>query len=144
ELGEQLLILARQVQDSAMLVAAHAALGRTLVILGAVAFSHTHFAQGIALYDPKQHRASAFRYGEDAGVICYVLGGWLLWRLGYPDQGKVRNDEAVTLAQQSANPFSLSFILSCAASFHQFRREVWTAQECAEAAITLATEQEFP
>src|SRR5207245_5236469 len=70
ELGEQLLTLAQQAQDSAMLVAAHAALGRTLFWLGATAAAHAHFMQGIALYDPTQHRASAFLYGEDAGVVC--------------------------------------------------------------------------
>jgi predicted ATPase len=60
ELGERLLTLAQQVQDAAMLIAAHRALGRILYQLGAVAAAHTHFAQGIALYDPQQHRASAF------------------------------------------------------------------------------------
>src|SRR5262245_19450173 len=57
-LGEQLLTLAEQVQDSAMLLAAHRALGATLFFLGTVASAHTHFTQGIALYDPQQHRAS--------------------------------------------------------------------------------------
>ena len=64
-LGEQLLTLAQQVQDAAMLVAAHRALGTTLFLQGAVAAAHTHFTQGLALYDPQQHRAAAFRYGED-------------------------------------------------------------------------------
>jgi class 3 adenylate cyclase/predicted ATPase len=143
-LGEQLLVLAQQVQDSAMLVAAHRAVGATLFRLGAVASAHTHFTQGIALYDPQQHRGSAVLYGDDAGVICHSLDAWMLWSLGYPDQGKLRNDEAVTLAQQNAHPFSLSFILVCAAIFHQYRREVRTVQACAEAAINLATEQGFP
>ena len=43
--------------------------------------------------------------------------------LGYPDQGLTRSQEAVTLAQQIAHPFSLGFALA-AAMFHQFRREV--------------------
>ena len=67
-----------------------------------------------------------------------------LWYLGYPDQGLARNQEAVTLAQQSAHPFSLGFALSVAAMFHQFRREGRAAQERTEAAIRLATEQGFP
>ena len=46
-----------------MLLAAHRALGTTLFYLGAVAAAHTHFSTGIALYDPQQHRASAFLYG---------------------------------------------------------------------------------
>ena len=52
-LGEQLLTLAQQSQDSAMLVAAHRALGATLFQLGAVAAAHTHYAQGMARYDPQ-------------------------------------------------------------------------------------------
>ena len=142
-LGEQLLTLAQQVQDSAMLVAAHRALGATLFWLGAVASAHTHLAQGIALYDPQQHRASAFLHGEDAGVMCHCFAARALWYLGYPDQGLVRIDEAVTLAQQVAHPFSLSFALNVAAMFHQLCREERFTQEHAEAALSLAQEQEF-
>ena len=143
-LGEQLLTLAQQIQDRAMLVAAHRALGATLFYLGAVNTAHTHCAQGMALYDPQQHRASAFLYGDDAGMICHRYAAWALWYLGYPDQGLARNHEAVTLAQQSAHPFSLGFALSGSAVFHQFRLEVQAAQECAEAATRLAKEQGFP
>ena len=143
-LGEQLLTLAQQVQDAAMLVAAHRAVGTTLFYLGATADAHTHFAQGIQLYDAQQHRAAAFLYGEDGGVICHSFAPWTLWYLGYPDQGLVRSQEAVTLAQQSAHPFSLSFALSLAAGFHQLRCEEHTAQEYADAAIRLTTHQGFP
>jgi predicted ATPase len=143
-LGEQLLTLAQQAQDAAMLVVAHAVLGRTLFHLGALASAQTHFAQGIALYDPMQQRASAFLHGQDAGVVCHSYAAWTLWSLGYPDQGLAQSQESVTLARQSAHPFSLGFALSRAAVFHQLRLEVQAAQERAEATISLATEQEFP
>jgi class 3 adenylate cyclase/predicted ATPase len=143
-LGEQLLSLAQQVQDAAMLMESHRALGTTLLWLGAVAAAHTHFTQGIALYDAQQHRAYAFLYGDDAGVICRTFGARALWYLGYPDQGLARSDEAVILAQQIAHPFSLSHALTGAASFHQFRREGRATQERAEATISLATAQGFP
>src|SRR5262249_23769105 len=123
-LGEQLLTLARQAQDSAMLVAAHRALGTTLFFMGALAEAHTHFVQGIALYEPQQHRAHVFLYGEDNGVICRSHEAWTLGYLGYPDQGLARSQEAVTLAQQSAHPFSLAYALMLAATFHQFRCEM--------------------
>jgi class 3 adenylate cyclase/predicted ATPase len=143
-LGEQLLSMAQHVQDAAMLLAAHRALGATLLMLGAGVAAHTHFAQGMALYDPQQHRVYAFLSGEDAGVVCASHDAWTLWYLGYPDQGLARNDEAVTLAQQSAYPFCLSFALSFAAGFHQLRRDEHTAQEYTEASISVATEQGFP
>ena len=143
-LGEQLLALAQHVQDSAMLLAAYRALGSTLFYLGAAASALAHFAQGMALYDPQQHRGSALLYGDDAGVICCIMSAWTLWYLGYLDQGLARIDEALTLAQHRAHPFSLGFALTFAAVSHLCRRERCAAQERAEAAISLATEQGFP
>ena len=127
-----------------MLVVAHRALGATLYHLGAVATAHTHLTQGIALYDPQQHRASAFLHGEDAGVVCHSRAAWTLWYLGYPDQGLTQSREAVTLAHQITHPLSLGYALTVAAVFHQFRREWQTVQERAAAAMTLAKDQGFP
>jgi TOMM system kinase/cyclase fusion protein len=143
-LGDQLLTLAQQARDPAMLIAAHRAVGTTLFWMGAVASAQTHFAQGVALYDPTQHRASTFLYGEDAGVLCQSFAAWTLWCLGYPDQGLAQSQQAVTFAQQSAHPFSLGWVLSRATLIHQLRREERCTQERAEAAISLAQEQGFP
>jgi len=104
----------------------------------------THLTQGLTLYDPQAHRSYAFLYGQDTGVVCHSRVAWTLWLLGYPEQGWARNGEALTLAQQIAHPISLSFALVQAAVFHQFRRERRAAQECAAAAISLATAQGFP
>src|SRR5262249_26113216 len=143
-LGEQLLTLAQQSQDAAILVAAHRALGVTLFYRGETTFAYTHFVQGMALYDPQHHRAAVFLYGDDSGVICHSLAAWTLWIRGYPEQGLARSQEAVTLAQQIAHPFSLAYALSFATMFHQFRREVRCTQERAETTIILTTEQGFP
>jgi predicted ATPase len=98
----------------------------------------------MALYDPQQHRASAFLYGENAGVMCHSFAAWALWYLGYPDQGRKQIDVALPLAQQSIHPFSLAFALSCAAVCHRFYREERYTQEHAEAVMILAKEQGFP
>src|SRR5262245_39880464 len=143
-LGTQLLTLAQQVQDAAMRVAAHRAVGATLLWLGDTVTAHAHFTQGMALYDPSQHHATAFLYSDDSGVVCHIHAAWALWYLGYPAQGLARSQEAVTLAQQSAHPFSLNFVLVFAAVFHQLRRDGRATQECAEAAMRLAMEQGFP
>ena len=66
-LGEQLLTLAQQAQDSAMLLAAHRALGATLFHLGAVAAAHTHFAQG----DSPLRRPAAPRLGVPLWGGCW-------------------------------------------------------------------------
>src|SRR5262249_32315436 len=105
--------------------------------------AQTHFAQGIALYDPQQHRASTSLYGEDAGIVCHSFASWALWFLGCPDQGLRQSQEAMALAQQMAHPFSLGFALFFAAVLHLFRRELRLTQERAAAVMSLAQEQGF-
>jgi len=51
---------------------------------------------------------------------------------------------ALTLAQQLAHPLSLTFALYWAAVLHHLCREAPLTQARAEAAMTIATEQEFP
>jgi predicted ATPase/class 3 adenylate cyclase len=143
ELGEQLLTLAQHVGDSALLLEAHYALGNTLNYLGEFTTAHAHFAQGIALYDPQQHRAHAFRYGQDPGIFCRSYGAVTLWFLGYPDQALQRIHEALTLARELAHPFSLGNALFFATWVHGFRREGHLTQELAEAIIALGAEQGF-
>jgi predicted ATPase len=64
--------------------------------------------------------------------------------LGHPDQSLQRNIEALSLSQKLSHPHSQAFALNFAAELHQFRREDQAAQERAEEAITLSTEQGFP
>ncbi len=144
ELAEQLLSLAQQQHDSALLLEAHRALGQSLLWRGEVAQARTHLERAIAIYDPQQHRAHAFRYGRDPGVDCRLYAAFGLWWLGYPEQGLAHIQAALPLAQALSHPFSLAHTLGGAAITHQFRREMNAAQARAEAAIALSTEQGFP
>jgi predicted ATPase len=138
ELAEELLRLAQRAQDAAMLVAAYSMLGTTSFYLGENASARVHLEQGVALYDPQQHRSHAFLdVGTDPGVLCFIYAAQVLWLLGYPDQ-------ALTLAQELSHPFSLAYALDFAALLHRLRREEQAAQERAEAAMTLSTKQGFP
>jgi predicted ATPase len=105
--------------------------------------ARAHLEQGIALYDPLQHRSHAFLYGYDPGMMCLSFAAWGLWLLGYPDQALARSHEALTLTQKLAHPHSLANALFFAAVIHQCRREGQAAQERAEAAIALSTAQGF-
>ena len=142
ELGRQLLILARQVQDPALLLEAHHALWPTLFYFGELAAARSHLEQGMALYNPQQHRAHAFLYaGHDPGSCCQAYMAWTLWALGYPDQALAAITKALTLAREFAHPASLAGTLSYAAVLHQFCRQRLAVQEAAETLIALATEQ---
>jgi TOMM system kinase/cyclase fusion protein len=144
ELGEQMLRLAQSVQDPVLLVGAHYSLETSLFFLGEFALTRVHFEQGVALYDPQQHRSYTSVYGLDPGIPCLANGSWVLWLLGYPDQALKRSYEALTLAQELSHPPSLAFALLGADILHNFRREGQAAQERAEAAIALSREQGLP
>jgi predicted ATPase len=142
ELGEQCLSWAQRVQDPALLLEAHRALGITLFHLGEVASARAHLEQVIACYDPQQHRSHAFLYGIDPGMACCVYVAWALWLLGYPDQALPRSQEALTLGQEHL--LSRAQALSWTAWLHQLRREPHAAQAHAERAMALSSEQGFP
>jgi TOMM system kinase/cyclase fusion protein len=144
ELAEQCFSLAQRVHDPTLLLEAHFALGVSLLWLGEVVPARTHLEQGIALYDPQEHRALAPRAGIDLAVWCLSHAAQALWALGYPDQALRRNREALILAQGLSHPPSLAAVLFYVAYIHAYRRETQVAQEQAEAAMALASEQGFP
>jgi predicted ATPase len=113
-------------------------------VLGELISAREHYESGVALYNPLQHRALAFLYGQDPKVSSLSPMAWALWELGYPDQALKSIHEALTVAQDLSHPYSLTFALGFAAWIHQYRREEHLAQRQAEAAITLSVEQGIP
>ncbi|MEE8163087.1 MAG: hypothetical protein V3T92_03595, partial [Anaerolineae bacterium] len=143
-IGEQLLSLAQHGQDSGLLLEAHHTLWAISFDLGQLASAQAHTEQGIALYDPDQHRHHAFLYGgHDPGVCCHTHAARALWLLGYPDQALHRVRDGLALARELSHPFSLGNALEYTAWVHQHRGEQQAVEELAEAIITLGTEQGF-
>jgi class 3 adenylate cyclase/predicted ATPase len=142
ELGEQLLSLAEQEQDPALLVAAYFALGSTLFHLGEFSAAQAHLEQNLTLYDAQRHYSHVFPIEPGAMGLSYAA--LVLWHRGYPDRALQKSRAAQALAQELSHPFSLAAARIFAALSHQLRRERPLIQEYAEAAITLAHEQRFP
>jgi predicted ATPase len=107
--------------------------------------ARAHLEQGLWLYEPQRHHTYTALYSEhDPGVCGRMLAAQSLWLLGYPDQAGASSQAGLALAQQLAHPLSLSFALFWAAVLGHLRREATLAQAHAEAAMTIATDQEFP
>jgi len=144
ELGELLFTLAQRVQDSAVLVVAHSALGQTFFGLGELSQAQAHFEQGLLRYDLKHHRIlTALCAGEDSGIASLLFMAWGLWLQGYPDQALERMHQGFRLAKELDHPFSLAEVLFISAEIHQCRGEGKAVRERAEALTALATEQGF-
>jgi predicted ATPase len=99
ELGEQCLQLAQRVQDEALLLEAHCAIGVSWLYLGNLALACTHLEHAIALYDPEQHHVLAYHYGGlDPGWVGFIFYAWALWLRGYPAQAGAQSAKALSLA----------------------------------------------
>jgi predicted ATPase len=143
EIGEQLLRLAQSTGDPDLLLEGYYALGATLFYRGEFAPARSHLEQVMALYDPQQHRFHGFRYGIDSGVLGYSYAARILWLLGYPDQAAKKDADALALAQELSQPFSLAMSLGFSAFLYQLRREAQVTQEQATRAFALSTDQGF-
>jgi predicted ATPase len=144
ELGETLLRLAHQANDTSLSVIAHYALGATWLFLAALPTARQYLEAGIARYTSDQRRAPLFRMGHDPGVSGRVHAAQTLWLLGYSAQALARLHEALALAHALSHPPSLAFAQCLAAYVYQFRWDVPAVHKQAEAAVALSIEQGFP
>jgi predicted ATPase len=144
-LGRQLLSLAQRAQDPALLLQALHAVGPTYMLAGDAIAGQAYLEQGIALYNPEQHRTQAFVYGgHDPGVCCQCHAAWNLWLLGYPAQALERGREALALARELSHPTTLAHAQLFISMMHQFRREAPESRELTEALVGLAAGQGLP
>jgi predicted ATPase/DNA-binding winged helix-turn-helix (wHTH) protein len=142
-LGERLLSLVQNAQESQLLIEGHRALGTTLFYLGKLASARTHLEHGIALCDSQQDRSHTVLFVNNPEVTRLSHAAWALWLLGYPDQAMRRSNEALTLARELSHPFSLAYARYFAAALHQSCRRIQAAQDQAESVIALSIEQGF-
>jgi tetratricopeptide (TPR) repeat protein len=142
ELGEQLLTLAQRQHDVERLASAHSVLGEALFFLGEFISARAHLEQALAVSaTPQDHSLTS-----PSGGVARVTAGttaWILWVLGYPDQALTRSHEMLTYAQELRHAFSLARALFSVATLHKLRGEADAAQEWAEAALAIITEQGF-
>jgi predicted ATPase len=143
ELAQELWQVAERLNETTLRLEAHQAQGVTLFYLGEVEAAQAHLEQVITQYNPQQHPAHAVYGGADLGVTCLCHAALALWLQGYPDQALKRSQEALALARNLAQPFSLAFALCLTGWLHQFRRERTLTYERAMAAVALSAEHGF-
>lgn len=99
--------------------------------------------RGVGLYRPQHHNSMAV-YGDHPGVACHDWAALSLWFLGYPDQALHRAREAMTLAEDPYNFYSLATARIQFAVVHQLRREAAQCEQWADATVSLSTRYGYP
>lgn len=138
-----LLALAERQNDPAGLVAGHRAIGDSFLHLGQLRAARTQFEQGLALYDPVQHRSLTLLFAENARVATLGFLSLTLGLLGFADQARARNGEALAEARELSHPISLAFALSVGCRLHFVLEDPPTVCRLAEELIALTEEQQF-
>jgi len=140
QLAQEFLDLAQRHQDPAIIVA-HRCVGWSSAAMGELVSARAHFEQAVALYHPEQHRPLTFQYGGDLGSAGLSAGALVLWLLGYGEQARRWNDQALMLAREAAHAHSLAYTLGASFWFRDFCQERAVAQEQAEEVIAISTKQ---
>ncbi|MGC2491566.1 AAA family ATPase [Candidatus Binatus sp.] len=143
EMAEQCLRLAQTAGDSSLLVEGHHALGVSCITAGEFARGLEHLEQAVAIYNPVEHDALRFVYGQDAAVACLFHAGWALWFLGYPDKALQRNDEGIAMARRLKHPATMAMAASFGSLPYQLCRDAVAVQELTAEALAVSTEHDL-
>jgi len=143
-LATQLFQVAQQEHRRDLQMEAERELGQTYYFLGELREACLHLERGISLYDPQQHTAHIFLYGQDPGVVCLSHSARALFLFGYEGRALAQSDAALSLAQQIGHPYSLALAYYHAAVLHFARRDWQRAHEFVQTTLALSTEHEFP
>jgi predicted ATPase len=142
-LAGELLALAEQDGDPALVLQARQAGAIVALCAGDPATSRRHAEAAARLYDPDRHRHLTFRFGQDPGVACLAFGAVALWLLGEEAEALARSRDAVRLAREGLQPSSLALALHFAAVLHQFCDDAAAVREAASEALAIAVEHRF-
>jgi hypothetical protein len=135
--------VAQSVKDPLLLAQAHHALGAGYCTTGEFTEALRHLEQAVNVHDPVRQRSHADTYGHDPAAVSFILWGFALWFLGYPEQALTRNDEGLALAQKLSHPPTSAMAAAWAAQVQQFCRNAQAVEELARQAVDLSTRHDI-
>jgi len=140
ELAGELLAVAEDVKDPAMLLCGNFARGAGLLELGELVSANEHLEKALAVFNLRQPLPEEleFRRVNSFGYLFFGLYG-----LGYPDRAWAKSREMLEVAQRSSHPFILASVSTFAAVHNLMRGDGTAAQKYAEEAVALAQEMGF-
>ena len=143
ELGEQLLAIAQQLQQSDLMLVSSVNLGIILFFMGKFSESQPYLESGDRLPPLEHHRELALTYGHAPGMWRLILGAVNLWFLGYPDQALQKSREALDMAVDLSHPLSQLAALYWMGLLHLFRGDADIAYEQSTSGLQMAEEHGF-
>jgi hypothetical protein len=111
ERAAQFLALAEKQDAAVPRMMGHRLMGHAALLTGNIAEGRAHYDQVIALYDPKEHRPLAMRFGQDVLASILPFRALAMWAHGFPDAALADADRAVKHARDISHEASLLLTL---------------------------------
>jgi predicted ATPase len=142
-MASEFLSRAEAAADMVPLMVGHRVMGSTLLSFGQFRRSRQHFEESIALSNRTDQQSLYSRYMVEPQAASLLLLSWDLWILGYPAQALSRVSEALDLARDLAQPYSIAFAHYMTSVVHLLRGEPAAALTSAETSLEVSREQRF-
>jgi len=142
-LGEQLVGVARSMEDSKLLLEAERMVGNNAFWLGNLAQACVHLEAAVTRADTDSDASEAARYGQDPEVANRGILAWALCLRGERELGLEEARRAFERAEHLEHPFSLAFALGANMWAHVFLEEPAEARSWAERALELTRQHGF-
>jgi predicted ATPase len=142
-MAEEFLSRSRASRETVPLMMAHRVMGSTLLTVGEFELSRQHFDESIARSKRKDKRSLYNLYMVEPRAASLLLSSWDLWFLGYPDQALSRVVDALALARDLEQPYTIAFAYYMTSVVHLLRGEPELALASAEESLRMSREQRF-
>ncbi len=140
-MSEEMMDIAQRLDHPRSLQRAHFAMAMLSFLQGEIKLAKVHIHHGLAIKE--EERKPSYRDIQHPLVGCMAYDAFYLWMRGDSDQAATQAEAALTLARELHHPLSETFALIHAAVLYQFRRQWPNVLQLSEAAIKLASEQDF-
>ncbi len=111
DIGRELLSLATEQGDPAMLMDGHLVMGASLAFLNKFDEGLAHLDAAIELYEPAGDPPAGLSLGPHPGVACMTTSALLLLMTGCPEQALARAQRADEESRTLAHPFTRAYTL---------------------------------
>jgi predicted ATPase len=141
ELAAQFLALAEKKGAAVPRMIGHRLKGHAALLMGHIAEGRAHYDQVISLYDPKEHRPLAMRFGQDVLASILPFRALALWAHGFPDAALADADRVVKHARELDHAASLALSLATVSLTHMYSGNYAAASVQSDELVALAEEK---
>jgi predicted ATPase len=141
EIATEALALAEKQGTTAPLMIGHRLMGSSLLLTGGIAEGRVHLDRAMALYDAREHRPLAMRFGHDVGVAILSYRPLSLWLLGYRDAARMDIEHALKDARRIEHAVTLMLALDVTLLTQVHSGDYDAARAQADEVVALADEK---